>query len=82
MGNSKIAIFQKKTIRKLFMRMNGVLLWAIFITALTDSKDPAQYFKRMRTRDEELKKLTEQGEVQFVPTLKLNIEITGGKKKA
>jgi len=36
----------------------------------------------MRTRDEELKKLTEQGEVQFVPTLKLNIEITGGKKKA
>jgi len=35
------------------------------IYVLTESKDPKQYIKRMRERDEELQK----GWVQIVPTL-------------
>jgi DNA-damage-inducible protein D len=42
---------------------------------LTDSKDPKQYIKRMRQRDNELAK----GWVQFVPTLW--VETAGGKQR-
>lgn len=79
--NSKIAIFQKKEIRKTIYENEWWFVINDIIAALTDSKDPAQYFKRMKTRDEELRKLTEKGGVQFVPPLKLNIKTTGGKQK-
>ena len=42
---------------------------------LTDSKDPKQYIKRMRQRDNELAK----GWVQIVPTLW--VETAGGKQR-
>jgi DNA-damage-inducible protein D len=45
------------------------------ILVLTDSKDPKQYIKRMRQRDEELAK----GWVQIVPTLW--VETDGGKQR-
>ncbi len=45
------------------------------VLVLTDSKDPKQYIKRMRQRDEELAK----GWVQFVPTL--SVETAGGKQQ-
>lgn len=81
MDNSKIALFQKKEIRKI---IHGNEWWFVIndvIAALTDSSDPAQYFKRMKSRDPELKKLTEQGGVQIVPPLMLEIETAGGKQK-
>ena len=80
MDNHKIAIFQKKEIRK---TIHGNEWWFVIndvISALTDSKDHAQYFKRMKSRDNELKKLTEQGGVQFVPPLMLEVETAGGKQ--
>ena len=80
MDNSKIAVFQKKEIRKIIHDDEWWFVINDIITVLTDSKDPAQYFKRMKSRDEELKKLTEQGGVQFVPPLKLSIETAGGKQ--
>jgi len=79
--NTKIAIFQKKDIRKTIYENEWWFVINDIIAALTDSKDPAQYFKRMKTRDEELRKLTGKGGVQFVPPLKLNIETIGGKQK-
>ena len=79
--NTKIAIFQKKEIRKIIYENEWWFVINDIVEALTDSKDPAQYFKRMKTRDEELRKLTEKGGVQFVPPLRLNIETTGGKQK-
>lgn len=51
------------------------------IESLTDSNDPAQYFKRLKQRDEELAKLTDKGGVQFVPPLMLEFETQGGKQK-
>lgn len=81
MDNSKIAIFQKKEIRKIIHENEWWFVINDVIAALTDSNDPAQYFKRMKTRDTELKKLIEQGGVQLVPPLMLAIETTGGKQK-
>ena len=79
--NKKIAIFQKKEIRKIIHNGEWWLVINDVITALTDSKNPAQYFKRIKTRDDELRKLTEEGGVQFVPPLRLDIETAGGKQK-
>jgi DNA-damage-inducible protein D len=45
------------------------------VAVLTDSRDPKQYIKRMRQRDEGLGK----GWVQFVPTLVVGT--AGGKQK-
>lgn len=81
MENHKIAIFQKKEIRKIIYKYEWWFVINDVITALTDSNDPAQYFKRMKSRDSELKKITEQGVVQLVPPLMLEIETTGGKQK-
>ncbi len=71
MKNSKIAVFQKKEIRKTIHDNEWWFVINDIIAALTESKDPAQYFKRMKVRDKVLKKLTEQGEVQFVPPHRL-----------
>ncbi len=81
MDNSKIALFQKKEIRKIIHENEWWFVINDVIAALTDSSDPAQYFKRMKSRDPELKKLTEQGGVQIVPPLMLEIETAGGKQK-
>ncbi len=51
------------------------------IESLTSSNDPAQYFKRLKQRDEELSKLMDKGGVQFVPPLMLEVETAGGKQK-
>lgn len=74
---TKLAIFQKKEIRKVIYNDEWWFVINDVIQALTESVDPAQYFKRMKARDEELKKLVEQGGVQFVPPLKLSIETKG-----
>lgn len=79
--NSKIALFQKKEIRKIIYENEWWFVINDIIAVLTESKDPAQYFKRMKTRDSELRKLIEEGGVQFVPPLRLNIETKGGKQK-
>lgn len=79
--NKKIAIFQKKEIRKIIYKNEWWFVINDIIAALTDSKDPAQYFKRMKTRDKELKQLIEKGGVQFVPPLRLEFETPGGKQK-
>lgn len=81
MESNKIALFQKKEVRKIIHENEWWFVINDVIAALTDSSDPAQYYKRMKSRDPELKKLTEQGGVQLVPPLMLEIETTGGKQK-
>src|SRR3989339_648063 len=79
--NNQIALFKGKKIRK---RMFNKEWWFVIndvIESLTDSTDPAQYFKRLKERDDELAKLTIQGGVQFVPPLMLEVETAGGKQK-
>lgn len=81
MDSNKIAIFQKKEIRKVIYENEWWFVINDVITALTDSTDPAQYYKRMKSRDPEFKKLTEQGGVQLVPPLMLAIETSGGRQR-
>jgi len=74
-GNKKIAIFQKKEIRKTIHNDEWWFVIEDVVLVLTDSKDPKQYIQRLKQRDSELKK----GWVQIVRTLL--IETSGGKQK-
>lgn len=80
--STKIALFKGKEIRK---KLHNGEWWSVVndvIEALTDSRDPAQYFKRLKERDHELAKLTDKGVVQFVPPLMLVVETSGGVQKS
>ena len=72
---NKIAIFQKKEIRKTIHNDEWWFVIEDVVLALTDSKDPKQYIQKLKQRDSELKK----GWVQIVRTLL--IETSGGKQK-
>ena len=81
---AKIAIFQKKEIRK---QLRGGEWWFVIndvIAALTESENPAQYLKNLRNRDDELASLfepVEKGVVQIKPPLALAFDTPGGKQK-
>ncbi|MEK7623978.1 MAG: Bro-N domain-containing protein [Patescibacteria group bacterium] len=77
----KIALFKGKKIRKTLYQNEWWFVINDVIETLTDSNDPAQYFKRLKERDEELAKLTDKGGVQFVPPLMLAVDTDGGKQK-
>lgn len=81
---TKIAIFQKKEIRK--QLRNGEWWFVVndVIAVLTDSDNPAQYLRNLRNRDEELAALfgaTGKGVVQIEPPLALPFDTAGGKQK-
>lgn len=76
-----LSIFQGKTIRKTIHDNEWWFVINDVILALTDSSDPAQYFRRMKERDPELQKLTDEGVVQFVPPLMLDLETIKGMQK-
>ena len=78
---SNLAVFSGKGIRKTIHRNEWWFVINDVIEVLADSNDPAQYFKRLKQRDEELAKLTDKGGVQFVPPLMLEVETIGGKQK-
>ena len=74
---SNIKLFESKQIRTVWNEADQKWYFVVedVVLVLTDSKDPKQYIKRMRQRDEELAK----GWVQFVPTLW--VETAGGKQR-
>ena len=74
---TNIAVFRGKKIRKTIHKNEWWFVINDVIVSLTDSNDPAQYFKRLKQRDEELVKLTDKRGVQFVPPLMLEIETAG-----
>ncbi|MFZ2199623.1 MAG: Bro-N domain-containing protein [Microgenomates group bacterium] len=78
MDEQRTAIFKQKSIRKIIYKNEWWFVINDVILALTDSSDPAQYFKRIRTRDGELASLISKGGVHFVPPLMLKIKSTGG----
>jgi hypothetical protein len=78
---TKVAVFKGKKVRKTIYNNEWWFVINDVIESLTDSNDPAQYFKRLRQRDEELAKLTDKGGVQFVPPLMLEVGTVGGKQK-
>lgn len=81
MDETKIVIFKSQKIRKIYHSNEWWFVINDVIETLTDSNDPAQYFKRLRQRDPELEKLISKGAVQFVPPLRLKIETAGGSQK-
>jgi len=74
---TNIKLFEDKRVRTSWNETEEKWYFVVedVVAILTDSKDPKQYIKRLRQRDEELSK----GWVQFVPTLL--VETTGGKQK-
>jgi prophage antirepressor-like protein len=81
MEGQKIALFKGKKIRKTIHENEWWFSINDVIASLTDSSDPAQYFRKMRQRDDSLSELIERGGVHFVPPLMLDIETAGGKQK-
>jgi len=81
MTETHLAVFKGKNIRRTLHNNEWWFVINDVIELLTDSNDSAQYFKRLKQRDEELAKLTDKGGVQFVPPLMLDVETTGGKQK-
>ncbi len=81
MTETHLAVFKGRKIRKTIHNNEWWFVINDVIESLTDSTDPAQYFKRLKQRDEELAKLTDKGGVQFVPPLMLEVGTTGGKQK-
>lgn len=80
----KIAIFQKKEIRK---TLHGGEWWFVLndvVAVLTDSTNPAQYLTNIRRRDEELSSLfepVEKGSVQIEPPLFVGFRDIWGQTK-
>jgi prophage antirepressor-like protein len=74
---NNIKLFQDKKIRSIWNGVEEQWYFVIedVVEALTDSKDPKQYVKRMKLRDPELAK----GWVQIVPTLV--VQTAGGPQK-
>ncbi|MBI5619345.1 Bro-N domain-containing protein [Candidatus Gottesmanbacteria bacterium] len=82
MTETHLAIFRGRKIRRTIYQKEWWFVVNDIIEALADSRDPAQYFKRLKERDEELAKLTDTGGVQFVPPLMLDVKTPGGVQKA
>lgn len=81
MDETKIVIFKNQQIRKVFHSGEWWFVINDVIETLTESTDPAQYFKRLKQRDPELANLINKGAVQFVPPLQLKVETAGGTQK-
>lgn len=81
----KIAIFQKKEIRK---KLHNGEWWFVvndIVVALAESTNPAQYLRNIRNRDKQLEAImnppVEKGVVQIEPPLQLEFDTSGGKQK-
>ena len=81
MTQAHLAVFRGRQIRRTLHKNEWWFVINDVIESLTDSTDPAQYFKRLKQRDSELAALTDKGGVQFVPPLMLDMATVGGKQK-
>jgi DNA-damage-inducible protein D len=66
-----IALFRGKEIRKTLHAGEWFFVVQDVVAALTDSLDPRQYIKKMRSRDSEF----EQGWVQLVPPFPYQLQV-------
>jgi prophage antirepressor-like protein len=77
---ARIALFQRKEIRRVIHNNEWWFVITDVVAALTDSADPLQYLKRMRQRDPQLNEAFKGG-VQVVPPLALPFPTAGGLQK-
>ena len=76
---TRIALFQRKEVRRTIHNNEWWFVISDVITALTDSVDPSQYLKRIRQRDPQLNEAFKGG-VQIVPPLGLEFDTAGGRQ--
>jgi len=76
---TKIALFQRKEVRKALHENEWWFVITDVVAALTDSADPADYLKKMRKRDEPLAEAFKGGG-QIVPPLGLEFDTAGGRQ--
>jgi hypothetical protein len=79
--NTRVALFQKREIRRTIHDGEWWFVITDIIAALTDSADPSGYWKKMRKRDPDLGKALEGGG-QFVPPLSLEFATAGGPQNS
>ena len=78
---SKVTLFEKREVRRVWHENQWWFVITDVIAILTDSVNPAEYFKKLRKRDPELGKLYAKGGGQIVPPLGLEFITAGGKQK-
>ena len=76
---TKIALFQKKEIRKTLHENEWWFVVTDVVAALTDSVNPSDYLKKMRLRDPSLGEAFKGGG-QIVPPLGLEFDTAGGRQ--
>ena len=67
--DARVALFQKRAIRRTLHEDEWWFVITDIIAALTDSANPSEYWKKMRNRDPALL-ATPEGGGQFVPPLR------------
>jgi len=75
MTSTHLALFQGRQVRKVLHKDEWFFVVQDVVAVLTDSVDPRQYIKKMRSRDQPLN----EGWVQLVPPL--SVPTTGGVQK-
>ena len=77
---TRIALFQRKEIRRTIHNDEWWFVITDVVGALTDSVAPSDYLKKMRKRDPDLAAVL-QGGGQFVPPLGIAFDTAGGRQK-
>jgi DNA-damage-inducible protein D len=77
---TRIALFQRREIRRTIHNNEWWFVITDVVGALTDSLTPSDYLKKMRKRDPELAAVL-RGGGQFVPPLGLEFDTPGGRQK-
>ncbi|MEK6792503.1 MAG: hypothetical protein AABX95_01660, partial [Nanoarchaeota archaeon] len=70
---NEIILFEEKTVRRVRLHDEWWFVISDIVAVLTDSKDPSQYLKRLRSRDTALNDIFKGG-VQFVPPLGIEFD--------
>ena len=83
--NNKIILFRNQTIRRQFFHGEWWFVVEDVIAAITEAKDPNDYWKKLRKRDPELNNLWKDGGEalggQIVPPVALTFDTPAGKRK-
>ncbi|HMS31850.1 MAG TPA: Bro-N domain-containing protein [Candidatus Saccharibacteria bacterium] len=84
--DQKLVVFKRKDIRRQLYNGEWWFVVADVVAALTESKNPSEYLKKLRKRDGEIGSLmdstsTNKGRGQIVPPLALAFDTAGGKQK-
>jgi len=76
---ARVALFQKREVRRVMHNNECWFVITDIIAVLTDSANPADYWKKMRKRDPDLGKALQGGTI--CPPLALKFATAGGRQK-